>query len=203
MRATARPLLGAGARVQIAAAAPVRIGHHRLPADLVEGDVLGRMAGGRRDRQRREDPLGIARRPLQHLHAAHRAADDREQRVDAEMVDQPRLGAHHVADGDHRQIEPLGLAGRRVGRGRAGGAHAAAEHIGADDEEAVGVDRPARADHGLHQPGLPVTGWGLATCWSPVSAWQIRMALERVGVQRAVGLVGDLPGREHRAGDRA
>ena len=30
-----------------------------------------------------------------------------------------------------------------------------------------------------HQPGLPVTGLVLATCWSPVSAWQTRMALER------------------------
>ena len=28
----------------------------------------------------------------------------------------------------------------------------------------------------VHQPGLPVTGCALATCWSPVSAWQIRIA---------------------------
>ncbi len=30
-----------------------------------------------------------------------------------------------------------------------------------------------------HQPGLPVTGLRLATCWSPVSAWQTSTALER------------------------
>ena len=30
-----------------------------------------------------------------------------------------------------------------------------------------------------HQPDLPVTGLGLATCWSPVSAWQISTALVR------------------------
>ena len=47
--------------------------------------------------------FGIARRPLQHLHAAHRAAGDREQRVDAELVEQHRLRAHHVADGDDRE----------------------------------------------------------------------------------------------------
>jgi hypothetical protein len=29
-----------------------------------------------------------------------------------------------------------------------------------------------------HQPGLPVRGCGLARCWSPVSAWQTRMALD-------------------------
>ncbi len=28
-----------------------------------------------------------------------------------------------------------------------------------------------------HQPGLPVIGCGLATYWSPVSAWQTRIAL--------------------------
>jgi hypothetical protein len=28
-----------------------------------------------------------------------------------------------------------------------------------------------------HQPGFPVTGFTLATCWSPVSAWQTRIAL--------------------------
>ena len=30
-----------------------------------------------------------------------------------------------------------------------------------------------------HQPGFPVIGCVLKTCWSPVSAWQIRIALER------------------------
>ena len=92
-------------------AAPFRIGHHRLAADLVEGDVLRRVARRAGDRQRREHALGIARRPLQHLHAAHRAAGHREQRVDAEMVEQHRLRAHHVADGDDREIQAPRLAG--------------------------------------------------------------------------------------------
>ena len=39
----------------------------------------------------------------------------------------------------------------------------------------IGLPSPTRR---VHQPGLPVRGWGEATCWSPVSAWQIRMALE-------------------------
>ena len=32
-----------------------------------------------------------------------------------------------------------------------------------------------------HQPSLPVTGLTFATCWSPVSAWQIRIALDFAG----------------------
>ena len=30
----------------------------------------------------------------------------------------------------------------------------------------------------VHQPALPVIGWVEATCWSPVSAWQIRIAFD-------------------------
>ena len=37
--------------------------------------------------------------------------------VDAEMVDQQRLRAHHVADGHDRKIEAVRLAGRRIERG--------------------------------------------------------------------------------------
>ena len=36
------------------APAPIGIGHHRLPPDLVEGDVLRGMPGRRGDRHRRE-----------------------------------------------------------------------------------------------------------------------------------------------------
>jgi len=82
VRAHARhrqPAARIGALEQVAAAAPLRIGHHRLAADLVKGDVLRRMPGRSRDRQRREYPLRIARCPLQHHHSAHRAAGDREQ----------------------------------------------------------------------------------------------------------------------------
>ena len=49
------------------------------------------------------DAVGIGRRPAQRLHPAHRPADDRGQRVDAEMIEQHRLRAHHVADGDDRE----------------------------------------------------------------------------------------------------
>ena len=126
MRATARPLDGRGAVQLIFAALPVGIGHDRLAAHFVEGDVLRRMARGAGDGHHGAHAVGIGRRPLQHLHAAHRAADHRQQLVDAQMLDQPLLRPHHVADGDQRESQALGLAGGRIDLGRAGRAHAAA-----------------------------------------------------------------------------
>ena len=146
------------------------------------------------------DALGIARRPLQHLHAAHRAAGDAKQRLDAEMIDQHRLGAHHVGDRDERQVEAIGCAGRRIGRGRAGRAHAAADDIGADDEEAVGVDRLAGADHGL--PPAVLAGDRIAI-GDMLIAGQGVADEDRVGlggVERAIGLIGDAQRREVDAG---
>ena len=195
-----QPLFRALAMLEIFAAMPVRVGHHGLPADLVEGDVLRGMARAGGDRQRREHALRIARRPFQHLHAAHRAAEHAEQFFDAEMVDQHQLCPHHVADGDDRQVEPVGLAGGGIGRGRAGRAQAAADDVGADDEEAVGVDDLAGADQ--HFPPARLAGHRIGAGDMLVAGQ--RMADEDgVGagvVERAVGLVGDLERRQQRAG---
>ena len=49
----------------------------------------------------------MARRPLERLHPAHRAAHRAQQLVDAEMVDQRELDAHHVADGHHRETQAV------------------------------------------------------------------------------------------------
>jgi hypothetical protein len=67
-------------------------------------------------------------------------------RLDAEPVGQPRLGIDPVADGDDGEIGAPRLAGGRVDRRRAGRAMAAAEVVQADDEELVGIERPAGAD---------------------------------------------------------
>src|SRR3546814_11134926 len=69
------PAVGPRVMRQIIAAAPVRVGHDRLAADLVEGDVLRRAARRRGDRDGGEHAFGIARRPVEALPAAHGAAD--------------------------------------------------------------------------------------------------------------------------------
>ncbi len=203
MRAHARhrePAPRTGVVGIIAPAAPFRIGHHGLAPDFMKGDVLRRVACGRRDRHRRENALRVARCPLQHLHAAHRAAHNSEQRVDAEMIEQHGLRPDHVAHRDDRKIQSPRHAGRRIGRRRARRAHAAADHVRADDKEAVRVDRPAGPDHGLPPAGLagdrmPIDDVLIA---GERMAGQHRVAA--LSVERAVGLIGDLPGSEIEAG---
>ncbi len=190
----------AHAYFEVTPAAPVRIGHDRLAPDLVEGDILRGMARGGGDRHGREHPLGINGGPLQHLHAAHRAACHAEKRVDAQTVDQHGLGADHVGDGDHGEIEAIGAAGRRVERGRSGGAHAAAEHIRADDEIFVGVEGFSRADQRRPPAGLAGQRMNVGDMLvaGQRMAEQDRVGL--VGVQLAIGLVGDGEGLKRRAG---
>ena len=146
-------LLGPLAAAVVVALAPVRIGHDRLAADLVEGDVLRRVPRGGGDRQHPRGAVGEVGGEAQRLHPAHRAADHRVQLLDPERVEQRDLRADHVADGDHREAHAVGLAVRRRAR-RPGRAHAAADHVGADHVEAVGVDRLARADHAVPPAGL-------------------------------------------------
>ena len=185
-----------GALLDVAAAAPVRIGHHGLAAEFVERDVLRRMARRAGDRQRREHALRIGRGPLQRLHAAHRAADHAEQRLDAEPIDQHRLRAHHVGNGDDRKIQSPHLAGRGIGRGRPGRAHAAADHVGADDEVAAGVERPAGADHGLPPAGLAGHRMHVVDMLVAGQRMADQDRVGAIGVEFAIGLVGDLERRE-------
>ena len=154
------------------------------------------MARGAGDGHGRAHALGIGRRPLQRLHAAHRAADDAQQFLDAQRVEQHRLGPHHVADGDQRKVEAIGLAGRGIDFGRAGRAHAAADDIGADDEEAVGIDGLARSHHG--RPPARLAGDGMVAGDELVAgqgmADQDGVALGRI--ERAIGHIGDGEGRQ-------
>ena len=185
-----------GALLEIAAAVPVRIGHHGLPAEFVERDVLRRMPRAAGDRQRREHALRIGRGPLQRLHAAHRAADHAEQRVDAEAIDQHGLRAHHVGNGDDRKIQSPQFAGGGIGRGRPGRAHAAADHVRADDEVSVGVERTAGTDHGFPPAGLAGHRMHVGDMLIAGQRMADQNGVGAVGIEFAIGLVGDLERRE-------
>jgi hypothetical protein len=191
MRATARPRLGIAALDLVVAAAPVGIGHDRLPTDLVEGDVLSGVAGGAGDRHGGEDGLRIGRRPLQRLHGAHGAAGDAEQLLDAEMVDEQLLRPHHVADGDDREAEAVGLAGARIDLLGSGRTHAAAEHVGADHEIAVSIEGQAGPDRHLPPAGLAGHRMDFGRELVAREGMAEQDGVRALAVQRAVGLVGN------------
>ena len=185
---------------QITALAPFRVGHHGLAADFMERDVLCRVARRRRNRQRRKHTLRVACRPLQHLHATHRSAGHREQRLDAKLVEQHGLRAHHVANGDDRKIQAPRLAGLRIGRRGATGAETGADHVRANHEKPFGVDWLARTDHGLPPARLARDGIGARHMLIAGQRVADQYRVAALGVERAVGLVGDLEGRERDAG---
>ena len=143
------------------------------------------------------DPIRVADRPLERVHAAHRAADDSRPRgrcrVRRRSAD---LRGDLVADREVREARrPLvAVGGERRG---AGGALASAEHVRRDHEPAVGVDRAARADDVRPPAGGRMPGPGRPATWlSPVSACSTSTALLAVGVELAPGLVGDAHARE-------
>ena len=133
---------------------------------------------------------------------AHRPADDRVPPLDAERVGERGLDRDLVADRDAREARPVrravaGSIGRRTGR-----ALAAAEHVRAHDEEAVGVDRRARARSApSHQPASPWPGparpGGVAVAGERV---QHEHRVRRVGRERAPRLVRDRDRLEPSAG---
>ena len=183
----------------VCAARPHRISHDRLPADFVEGDVLRAVAGGGCDGHHLLHARRVFHRPGQRLHAAHRSADHRRQRANAQMIEQPRLRRHHVGYGDHREVHRKRLTGPWISAGRARAAHAAAQHIGADHEPIIRVHRLARP----HQPRPPA---GLAG--ARVGAGNILIEREGVadqdgigaiGVEPAIGFIGDGEIRQHAA----
>ena len=116
------------------------------------------------------------------------------------MVEQHRLRAHHVANSNDGKFEAPRLAGRRIGRGRPGGTHAAAQHVRADHEIAFGVDRLAGADqrfppagfagHRMQVGDVLVAGQGVAD----------QHGIGAGIVEFAVSLVGDLEWRNRHAG---
>ena len=94
-------------------------------------------------------PLGMPRGPSQCLVAADGTADDGEKLTDAEIIQQPPLDFHHVADGDGRKIRAVRFAAGRIEAVWPGRAATAAQQIRTDDKKSVGVHRFARANQNI------------------------------------------------------
>ena len=176
--------------VVVIAVVPGRVRVDRLPADLAQRDQHRAVVRGGRNRNRRLEALRMVGRPLQGLHAAHRAARHAQQPFDAQMVDQPDLRAHHVTDGDDRKAHPVGFAVCGIDVRRPGGPGAAAQHVAADDEEAVGIERLARADAVVPPARLgPVRGVMPGRVGVAAQRMRNQDGVRAFGVEPAVGFV--------------
>ena len=180
----------------VAPAVELRVGHDRLARHRGERDVLRAQPRRGRHHDRALDAPRLVDHPLQDLHAAHRAAHGGVQGLDAQVVEQPAVAGDQVGDVQQREVEVARLPRRRVDAHRAGGARAAAQDVGRDDEEPVGVDRLARPDH----PVPPARLRGVRVLPAPV-AGRVRVTGQRVADehhvvarrrQLAVGLVDHL-----------
>ena len=184
---------------RIGTARPHRISHDRLPANFVEGDILRAVAGRGGNRHHLLHPRRMVHRPGECLHAAHRSANHRRQRADAQVIEQPRLRFHHVGDRDHRETHGKWLAITRINAGRPRGAHAAAQHIGADHEPIFRVHRLAWPD----QPRPPPRLAGARVGAGDILIERERVAdQDRIGavcVQLAIGFIGNGEFRQHTA----
>ena len=91
---------------------------------------------------------------------------------------------------------PHGLAGGRIGRGRTGRAHAAADHVRTDDEVSVGIERPAGTDHDFPPAGLAGQRMQIGDMLIERQRVADQDGVGAIGVQFAIGLIGDLERRE-------
>src|SRR5262245_20531717 len=116
------------------------------------------------------------------------------------MVEQHGLRAHHVADCNDRKIKAPWFACFRIRRRWPGGAHASTQNIRADHKIALGIDRPAGADHRFPPARFPRyrmhTGAVLVSCEGMTNQHGIRT----LRVECAIGLEGNLEWREIDAG---
>ena len=96
-----------------------RIAEDGVAADDVEGQGLAGQPRRGGHGHGAGDAIGKPRGPGQGHVAAQRSADDGQQPLDAQVIDQPPLHLDDVADGDDGEIGGVRPAGRRVDAVRA------------------------------------------------------------------------------------
>ena len=197
---------GDAALVVVPAAVPVRV-LGQLPDQLLRGRGPARALGRRHHRHDAAHEIRVGHRPLERLIAAVGGADDGDEMLDAQMVEQRLLRPHDVADGVAREIGAVGLAGLRVDRRRVGRAVGRAQHVGRHHEQPVRIDGLARPDQLV--PAADIAGLVAFACTGcAVSARGVMTAGVAVRVehgvaairrQRPVGLIGERQLGEHDA----
>mmetsp|Transcript_59239 Transcript_59239/g.137988 ORF Transcript_59239/g.137988 Transcript_59239/m.137988 type:complete len:310 (-) Transcript_59239:163-1092(-) len=148
---------GAGWRVcWVVSVLPERVSLDRLPLALADANLPG-LVPARRTERSYGHHFGCPhlQRPLQCLHASHAAADYTDNARDAELRQYLSLQTHHVADRHSWEAAAIALARHWVGGRGACGAVAASQHVGAEDAEAMSVQRLSGPDE-IPPPGTSV-----------------------------------------------
>ena len=114
------------------------------------------------------------------------------------------MRAHHVADRHRRKIRaprPAKPAPCRIGHftARPGGAHAAAQHIGADQEVTIRIQRPAGADDILPPAGLARDGVGFGDILITRQRVADQHRIAGRCIEPPIGAIGDREGCHDRA----
>ncbi|GIK33649.1 MAG: hypothetical protein AMXMBFR45_16170 [Gammaproteobacteria bacterium] len=99
----------------VAAGGKGRILQHHLPLQRPQCDGVGQGTRGAGNQQQAARLAGILRSVGQCGHAAHRRPHQRMQHINAEVLQQAPTSRGHVLQGQHREVEPVGSASRRIG----------------------------------------------------------------------------------------
>ena len=117
-----------------------------------------------------------------------------EQFPDPQMIQQRFLRPHHIPDGDHRELQAVGLARCGFMRRRAGGAHAASRML-EQMTKYLSVSMPLPGPTMIsHQPGLASSGSSAVLARPHGSRRKRHGRSERhclCARSAAVGLIGD------------
>lgn len=144
----------------VVAAPPVGVHHEGLALDVAQSDAVGVGAGAAGDGGYALDAVGEEDAGGERLHPTHAGTDGGVEGRDAEGVEEPELRPHHVFhcyDGEMRRVA---LAVGRVEGGGAGAPVAGPQHVDADDEVFIRVERRAGADEVFPPASLRVGGCG-------------------------------------------
>ncbi|KAH6604401.1 hypothetical protein Trco_007847 [Trichoderma cornu-damae] len=182
----------------VEAAVPVGVHHEDLTLRVAHGDAVGVAPGAAADGGDARDSIRVEGGGGEGLHASHAGADAGVEARDAQVVQQAELRADHVLHGEDGEARGVHLAVAGVDAAGARRAVAPANDVGADDVEAVRVQRGSGAD----EP-LPPTGSGIGLGGAGVRGGREAGVQEDhvgpVGVGLAPRLVGDVERGQHAA----